>query len=170
MSQGSIWIPLNSVFIFLVLLLYVILGSFMEHKKVKFGHETGVALIAGLIISASIHYFAGKEYDIPFDGTLFFYVCLPPIIFAAGFNMRQKRFFANLGYILFFGVLGTIVVFFAFAGMTYGAMRLNFIQMYEQSTQTWVPLELSFLECLVLGALLCSSDAIAAVSIVKYEE
>jgi len=127
MSEVSYWVALNSVSIFFVLILYIILGSFMEHKKVKFGHETGVALIAGLIISASIHYFAGKENDIPFDGTVFFYVCLPPIIFAAGFNMRQRRFFANLGYILFFGVLGTIIVFFAFAGMTYGAIRLEFI-------------------------------------------
>lgn len=88
----------------------------------------------GLIISASIHYFAGRDHDIPFNGTLFFYVCLPPIIFAAGFNMRQRRFFANIGYILFFGVLGTIVVFFAFAGLTYGAMKLEFLEMYQAST------------------------------------
>jgi len=104
--------------------MYVILGGYMEHKHVKFGHETGVALVAGLIISACVHYFAGSDHDIPFNGTLFFYVCLPPIIFAAGFNMRRRRFFANIGYILFFGILGTIFTFLIFAGLTEAMMKL----------------------------------------------
>lgn len=34
MSEGSIWIPLDSISVFLVLLLYVIIGSYMEHKHV----------------------------------------------------------------------------------------------------------------------------------------
>jgi NhaP-type Na+/H+ or K+/H+ antiporter len=119
-----------TAFFFILLILYVVLGGLMEHKHVRFGHETGVALLAGLIISFFLHFFAGTNADVEFDNTVFFYVCLPPIIFASGFNMRRRRFFANIGYILFFGVLGTIFTFLIFALCTYTAMQLDIIYVY----------------------------------------
>lgn len=123
-----------TAFFFILLLLYVVLGTFMEHKHVRFGHETGVALIAGLLISFCLHFFvAGGSMDVSFDGTVFFYVCLPPIIFASGFNMRRRRFFANIGYILFFGICGTILTFLVFSGMTYGVMSLGAIDYYVKN-------------------------------------
>lgn len=127
-------VPLDAALFFLLLLLYVILGGYMEHKKAKFGHETGIALVFGLIISACIHYFSSspKEADITFDGTIFFYICLPPIIFAAGYNMRRRRFFANIGYILMFGILGTILTFLIFSGLTYGAFSTGLMRKYNQ--------------------------------------
>ena len=127
MSDGY-EIPMDTSFFFILLLLYVILGGLIEHKKVKFGHETGVALILGLMVSAGLH-FSSKTLDIKFDGTIFFYVCLPPIIFASGFNMRRKKFFQNIGYVLIFGIFGTIVTFFAFTLLTFGAMQTKFIYM-----------------------------------------
>lgn len=136
MSGGSFVIPLETAFFFILLLMYVCIGGYMEHVKIKFGHETGVALVMGLIISAGLHFLTDNpaSYDISFDGTIFFYVCLPPIIFAAGFNMRRRRFFANIGYILLFGVLGTVTTFIAFSIMTYVIMNQDFITMYVSST------------------------------------
>jgi len=32
--------------------------------------------------------------------------------------MRRRRFFDNIGYVLLFGILGTIITFFVFAGLT----------------------------------------------------
>lgn len=40
---------------------------------------------------------------------------LPPIIFNSGFNMRKKRFFANLGNIMLFGLAVTLVCFTLYA-------------------------------------------------------
>jgi len=117
MSGGNPNLPFVVAIIFIMLMIYVIVGSYMEHKHAPFGHETGVALVLGLIISSIIHY-SFIELEVTFNGDIFFYVCLPPIIFAAGFNMRRRRFFENIGYILTFGVFGTIITFFVFAALT----------------------------------------------------
>jgi len=119
MSGGSSALPLDVMIIFVMLMIYVILGTFMEYKSTPFGHETGVALVFGLIISAIIHFaIKDKDLELTFNGDVFFYVCLPPIIFASGFNMRRRRFFENIGYVLLFGIFGTILTFFVFSGLT----------------------------------------------------
>ena len=112
--------PIDVMIIFVMLMLYIILGTFMEFKNVSFGHETGVALAMGLAISAIIHFAVldNQSLELQFDGDIFFYVCLPPIIFASGFNMRRRRFFENIGYVLTFGIFGTILTFFVFTGLT----------------------------------------------------
>ncbi len=95
-------------------------------------------------------------------------MCLPPIIFASGFNMRRRRFFDNIGYIMLFGIFGTLFTFFVFTGLTYGIMQSGVLTMYTSTG--WQPLQLSLKECFVVSSLLCSSDVIAAISIIKYEE
>lgn len=127
MSGGNPALPIVVSVIFIMLMLYVIVGSYMEHKHASFGHETGVALVAGLIISAAVHYTL-PDLDMTFNGDIFFYVCLPPIIFAAGFNMRRRRFFENIGYVLTFGIFGTIITFFVFAGLTSLISNLQLIK------------------------------------------
>lgn len=134
--SGSSVISYDSFFAFLLLLLYVIGGGFMEHKKFIIGHETSIALLVGLIISALIHFTTddhGESWDISFDPEVLFYVCLPPIIFASGFNMRRRRFFDNIGYILLFGVFGTITTFIIFTYLTYGFVKTGGFTMYYEN-------------------------------------
>ena len=131
--SGSSVISYDSFFAFALLLMYVIGGGFMEHRKFSVGHETSIALILGLIISALIHFLSsdhGSSWEIAFDPEVLFYVCLPPIIFASGFNMRRRRFFDNIGYILLFGVFGTITTFIVFTYMTYGFVSTGAFKMY----------------------------------------
>ena len=54
--SASYIVSLDALIAFTLLLLYVIGGGFMEHKHFIVGHETGIALIAGLTISAMLHY------------------------------------------------------------------------------------------------------------------
>ena len=56
MSGGNTALPTDVMIIFVMLMIYIILGTFMEFKNVSFGHETGVALAMGLAISAIIHF------------------------------------------------------------------------------------------------------------------
>jgi len=52
---------------------------------------------------------------------------MPPIIFAAGFNMRRRRFFENMGYIFVFGFLGTLTTFIIFSILNYGFFKAEII-------------------------------------------
>jgi sodium/hydrogen exchanger-like protein 6/7 len=49
---------------------------------------------------------------------MFFTFILPPIIFAAGYNLRRRSFFKYFLYIFLFGVLGTIITFLVIAPLT----------------------------------------------------
>lgn len=105
-----------------------------------------------------------------FDEKLFFYVCLPPIVFASGFNMHRGTFFANIKLVMIFGVIGTLISFSMFSLMT---CKLNeWIEMdaYDGSTQTWSTLKMEAREIILMSSLLCSSDVIAAVSLVSYDQ
>ena len=59
-------------------------------------------------------YFIYKDElnNLNFNERLFFYVLLPPIIFAAGYNLKKRRFFQYFFYIFLYGVIGTFVTFF----------------------------------------------------------
>jgi sodium/hydrogen exchanger-like protein 6/7 len=130
--SGNSNASIATLIVFFLLILYIIGGGFMEKKHFKVGHETGIAIIIGLIVGVIISKVGSDETKsaFGFDDTLFFYFCLPPIIFASGFNMRRKRFFENLGYIMLFGLLGTIITFAIFSALTYGFFKSGIIWRY----------------------------------------
>ena len=110
-----------ALIIFVLLIVYIIVGGFIEKRKLPFGHETGVSIVVGLIVSLIFYLIKSEVQDFfLFNDTFFFYVCLPPIIFTSGFNMRRRKFFKNFGYIMMFGIFGTIITFIVFSALTYG--------------------------------------------------
>jgi len=65
----------------------------MEKKQFIFGHETGVIILMGMLISYLVTYFDSSEEGdrlvFQFNTTIFFDLALPAILFAAGYNMRR---------------------------------------------------------------------------------
>ena len=94
--------------------------------------------------------------SIEFTESTFFVFILSPIIFAAGYNMKKTNFINNFGYIFLFGFFGTIISFIVLTTMIVWLSNL-------------LPLELQFTvkECLLLASILCATDTVAALSIVK---
>lgn len=131
----SMSLSIDVLIIMIMLVIYIVVGGYMEVKKVPFGHETGLAIILGIAISATLYFTGVNKYDFLFNGDLFFFFVLPPIIFASGFNMRRKKFFANMGYIALFGLLGTLVTFFIFSGLTYGLFKTGLMKKYDPVTK-----------------------------------
>ena len=74
-----------------------------------------------------------------FNDDLFFYFVLPPIVFASGYNMYRKKFFANLKNIVLFGVLGTFIIFGIFSSLTILVLKhVNLTQyIYDPETLEW---------------------------------
>ena len=81
---------------------------------------------------------------------------------------------SNLRNILLFGVVGTFIGFASFSVMTIEyCKRVELKQyVYDEEEQVWVAstLTLETMEILMMCALLCSSDVIAAISLVKPKE
>ena len=79
----------------------------------KWGHETGVIIFIGIIISLLYHYInLGGDNLMKWNNTLFFDLLLPLIIFTTGYNIRRRKFFGNIANISKFGLLGTVLTFF----------------------------------------------------------
>lgn len=64
----------------------------------------------------------GFEAEVKFDPDLFFNMILPPIIFAAGYNLHKKNFFDNFWIISYHGIVCTV---FSFAILSFIAFLLN---------------------------------------------
>ena len=122
-------ISTGAIVVFMMLLVYLTLGAFIEKYHLKVGHEASITIVIGMIISYIQWECHNTEMIdlLKFSDNTFFFFCLPPIVFASGFNMQRGNFFANIKTILLFGVLGTFVAFFSFSAMTIYLKNLGFI-------------------------------------------
>ena len=106
--------------IFGMVILYTVIGKLKAKYDISWGHEASFICLLSLAIS--YFYFQTGSHTmqavVEFNDNLFFYFCLPPLVFASGFNMHRKKFFENIGNIMLFGVGGTIVTFIVFVALT----------------------------------------------------
>ncbi|XP_021702077.1 sodium/hydrogen exchanger 7 isoform X10 [Aedes aegypti] len=209
---------LNLLLYTFLLTLTVLTIWLFKHRRVSWLHETGLAVIYGLIVGAIIRYagtktpiihlsvepepeakfnqslppdslwlvFPGKlpneantptranktysysfrgevakleenEIDLKatFDPEIFFNIILPPIIFHAGYSLKRKYFFRNLGAILTFAIIGTTLSAFLIGALMYG-----FVQMMPQLSESF-----TFLDTLYFGALISPTDPLTILAI-----
>jgi sodium/hydrogen exchanger-like protein 6/7 len=80
--------------LFLMLIFFFGAGV-MEKYKPRCGHETGVVVLIGVLLSVILWFTKGDELlcTFSFSERTFFDFFLPPIIFNAGYNMRRTKFF-----------------------------------------------------------------------------
>ena len=103
-SQGAI-------VIFVMFILYMVMGSLIEKHHCIVGHEASYIILIGISLSFAAWWTGHDEFNriMTFDENFFFYFCLPPIVFASGYNMKRKKFFENIKNILIFGLFGTVL-------------------------------------------------------------
>nr|XP_032834380.1 sodium/hydrogen exchanger 6 isoform X2 [Petromyzon marinus] len=97
-------------------------------------------------------------HKVTFDPEVFFNILLPPIIFYAGYSLKRRHFFRNLGSILAFAFLGTAISCFVIGMITWGAVKL--MQAVGQFTDNFY-----FTDCLLFGAIISATDPVTVLAI-----
>ncbi|XP_062575375.1 sodium/hydrogen exchanger 9-like [Saccostrea cucullata] len=90
---------------------------------------------------------------VTFDPELFFNVLLPFIIFEAGYSMKRRHFFRNLGSIMTFAFIGTTISCVVVGGIMYGVTRLMQLTSFTLN------------DCFFFGAIISATDPVTVLAI-----
>uniref|UniRef100_A0A7N6AGD8 Sodium/hydrogen exchanger n=1 Tax=Anabas testudineus TaxID=64144 RepID=A0A7N6AGD8_ANATE len=195
--------------IFIMLLTLTILTIWLfKHRRFRFLHETGLAMIYGLLVGVVLRYgihvprdvsnvtlschvnaspatilvnVSGKFYEytlkgeisanevndvqdnemlrkVTFDPEVFFNILLPPIIFHAGYSLKRRHFFRNMGSILAYAFLGTVISCFIIGLLMYGCVML-------MKRVGQLGGDFFFTDCLFFGAIVSATDPVTVLAI-----
>ncbi|KAL1440425.1 hypothetical protein MTO96_009466 [Rhipicephalus appendiculatus] len=101
------------------------------------------------------HRVTHSDYVPNFSPDLFFLFLLPPIILESAYSLHDSAFFSNIGTILLFAVLGTIINAFTIGPSLYFLNNVGAIGLPN----------LNLLECLVFSSLISAVDPVAVLAI-----
>ncbi|KFO53796.1 Sodium/hydrogen exchanger 6, partial [Corvus brachyrhynchos] len=88
---------------------------------------------------------------VTFDPEVFFNILLPPIIFYAGYSLKRRHFFRNLGSILAYAFLGTAISCLVIGSVVYGCVAL-------MKVTGQLGGDFYFTDCLLFGAIVSATD------------
>ena len=110
----------------LFMMFFFFVAAYTEHIKPAYGHQTGATVMLGITWSFLFYWFKGNDphaiAQYTFNSTSFFDFILPPLIYNAGFNMRRRKFFVELGNQLLFGLFVTLFCFVLYAFLSFIAL------------------------------------------------
>uniref|UniRef100_A0A3Q3A794 Sodium/hydrogen exchanger n=1 Tax=Kryptolebias marmoratus TaxID=37003 RepID=A0A3Q3A794_KRYMA len=194
--------------IFIMLLTLTILTIWLfKHRRFRFLHETGLAMIYGLLVGVILRFgihvpqsmsdvilscatnsspatllvnVSGQFYEytlrgevsrskgqvqddemlrkVTFDPEVFFNILLPPIIFHAGYSLKRRHFFRNIGSILAYAFMGTVISCFVIGLIMYGFV--SFMKVVGQLGGDFY-----FTDCLFFGAIVSATDPVTVLAI-----
>uniref|UniRef100_A0A667YMI8 Sodium/hydrogen exchanger n=1 Tax=Myripristis murdjan TaxID=586833 RepID=A0A667YMI8_9TELE len=116
--------------------------------------------LKGEINSREIHNVEQNDMlrKVTFDPEVFFNILLPPIIFHAGYSLKKRHFFRNLGSIITYAFLGTAISCFVIGNLMYGVVKL--MQVVGQLTDKFY-----YTDCLFFGAIISATDPVTVLAI-----
>ncbi|XP_032388569.1 sodium/hydrogen exchanger 6 isoform X1 [Etheostoma spectabile] len=198
-----------NLLIFIMLLTLTILTIWLfKHRRFRFLHETGLAMIYGLLVGVILRFgihvpqnmsdvilscavnaspatllvnVSGRFYEytlkgevsrgkglqvqddemlrkVTFDTEVFFNILLPPIIFHAGYSLKRRHFFRNIGSILAYAFMGTVISCFVIGLIMYGFV--SFMKVVGQLGGDFF-----FTDCLLFGAIISATDPVTVLAI-----
>eukprot|EP00889_Picochlorum_renovo_P007145 jgi/Picre1/34175/NNA_001649.t1 len=134
-----------------LLLIAVVVATYLIHSyRITLLPPSSSALLLGVFFGI-LSRVAGLIHTLRFSPAAFFYALLPPIVFAAGFTLKKRSFFDNIGAILTYAVLGTFISAVTFGLGTYILVLLHIISPHSMGAAP-------FAECFMYGAAISSID------------
>ena len=108
----------------------------------------------GVAVGVIFYFAGGQEEKISTD--VFFLYLLPPIILEAGYFMPTRAFFDNIGTILLFAVIGTLInaLLLGFSVWGFGGYNVGAFDA-----------KVTLLNALVFGSLLSAVDPVAVLAV-----
>ncbi|KAF9344695.1 monovalent cation:H+ antiporter, CPA1 (nhx1) [Mortierella sp. AD094] len=145
----------------LLILTVLLIGAmwtsyYLQVRKITAIHETVISIMTGMVVGFIIRVAPGRMVQdmVTFKHTYFFNLLLPPIILNSGYEMKQARFFRNLGSILTFAFVGTFI-----SALVVGVL------VYLLSLTGLESLQLSFLDSMIFGSVLSATDPVTILAI-----
>lgn len=150
---------------FVVLLVSTLLLQFFVGKvwKLTYLPESGATILFGMVIGGIIRAAGtntqqvGDDWEgadlLGFNTTIFFIGFLPPIIFNAGYMIKRRLFFANLGGILSLAFIGTTLSAWL---VGYGLWGVG---------QSGLSPKISIMEGLCFGSLISATDPVSTLAV-----
>jgi len=145
---------------FSMLLLLVAIVLWTSHSighRLSFLTEGSLALLCGLFAGGGLFlYFERQGTHIPaelaaFNYDIYMSLLLPPIIFYAGFSIKKKHFFSNIGTLSALGVAGTILLAVVLSVLSSTALHRTGLDTHNVVGNS-----------LALGVIFASTDSVAA--------
>lgn len=169
--KDEISLPIKSITLTLIIMVYTICSFVLNKLNFHYIHESGICMILGAITSALAFVFFKHKPEsslINFDEEFFFNLILPPIIFAAGYNLRKRSFFKFFSSSFSFGIIGTFLSFICTFCFLFLLNKINFYSLSFNEDQNYV--KFSTLQIILFSAIISASDTVAPLTFIKEEE
>nr|XP_042911070.1 Na(+)/H(+) exchanger beta [Parasteatoda tepidariorum] len=117
--------------------------------------ESCILIVLGIIVGTIVHFTQSREFLPQFTPKAFFLFLLPPIVLESAYSLHDRAFFSNLGTIVLYAVVGTIINCFVIGLSLYGLTSYGAVS----------DIKLQMVECLVFSALISAVDPVAVLAI-----
>ncbi|KAI1307625.1 Sodium/hydrogen exchanger 2 [Halotydeus destructor] len=108
---GWRWQEVSSYLITIAFLIFAAVVKVLYHHSFIHNHvpESCVLILFGTLFEL-ILYLTGVQQHVPsFNNDHFFFLLLPPIILESAYSLHDRVFFSNLGTVLLYAVVGTVI-------------------------------------------------------------
>ncbi|XP_052783887.1 Na(+)/H(+) exchanger beta-like isoform X2 [Mya arenaria] len=124
--------------------------------------ESCLLIILGTIVGAVLYGVipAGSSHETlrpTLDSDLFFLYLLPPIILESAYSLHDRTFYDNVGTVMVYAVLGTVLNCFMIGPSLYGVYQTG-------AMGSGMP-PISLVQCLVFSAIIVAVDPVAVLAI-----
>ncbi|KAM8977442.1 sodium/hydrogen exchanger 4 [Pelodytes ibericus] len=140
--------------LWIILASYAKIGFHLYHKLPAIMPESCILIAIGVLLGAIIF---GTDHKAPpaMRTDIYFLYLLPPIVLEGGYFLPIRPFFDNIGTIVLWSVMGTLINSFGIGLSLYGICQVEAFQLTD----------VSLLQNLLFGSLISAVDPVAVLAI-----